>query len=380
MAGDYYSVLGVERSTTGSDLKKAYRKKAMKYHPDTNPDNPEAEEKFKEISEAYEVLNDPEKRNLYDQLGHDAYTTSAKGGGPGAGGVDPFDIFSQAFGGAGSIFEEIFGGGGGGRRRRSGPQPGADLRYDMQITFEEAVFGCDKQVEINKTAACDTCTGSGLAAGATRTRCNQCGGSGQMTISQGFFSVRQPCTRCQGSGETVDRPCGGCHGSGTTSKPKKIQIHIPAGVDSNSRLRVAGEGDAGARGGAPGNLYVVLHIKEHDVFQREGNDIIVDMPIDFPTAALGGSIEVPTISGMANLKVPPGTQNGTVMRMRGKGVPSLQGRGRGDQHVRIAVEVPRNLRTHQREKLQEFAKSLDDAVHPKLRAFLSRVTSIFSEK
>lgn len=384
MAKDYYQTLGVSKGVSPDELKKAYRKLAIKFHPDKNPDEKEAEARFKEISEAYDVLRDEKKRAIYDQLGHEGYTQRGRGGGGGAGGVDPFDIFSQVFGGGGggSIFEEFFGGGGGGggRRRRGGPSPGADLRYDMQISFEEAVFGADKQIDVRKAVQCGGCTGSGVAPGASKKHCHTCNGTGQVSMSQGFFSIRQPCQQCNGSGDIIDKPCRDCGGSGKVNESRKIEIHIPAGVDTGSRLRVGGEGEAGFRGGPPGDLYVVLHIQEHDVFARDGNDIIVEMPIDFPTAALGGSISVPTISGIANLKIPPGTQNGSIFRMRGKGVPSLRGHGRGDQHVRIAVEVPRNLNRKQKENLEVFSKSLDEGVHPRLRQFMSRVKGIFNNK
>lgn len=385
MAKDYYETLGVSKGVAADELKKAYRKLAIKYHPDKNPDNAEAEATFKEISEAYDVLRDDEKRAIYDQLGHAGYTQRGRGGG-GGGTVDPFDIFSQVFsgggGGGGSIFEEFFGGGGGGggRRSRGGPAPGADLRYDIQISFEEAVFGADKQIDVRKAVKCGGCTGSGVSPGSSKSRCRTCNGTGQVSMSQGFFSIRQPCQKCSGSGDIIDKPCRDCSGSGKVNESRKIEIHIPAGVDTGSRLRVAGEGEAGFRGGPSGDLYVVLHIQEHDVFARDGNDIIVEMPIDFPTAAIGGTISVPTISGIANLKIPAGTQNGSIFRMRGKGVPSLRGHGRGDQHVRIAVEIPRNLNRKQRENLEVFAKSLDDGVHPRLRQFMSRVKGIFNNK
>ena len=382
MAQDYYEMLGVGRSTGDDELKKAYRKMALKYHPDKNQDDPEAEAKFKEISEAYDVLSDQSKRSMYDQLGHEGYTRRGRMGGGGGGGgfTDPFEIFSQVFGGGGGgggggIFDEIFGGGQ--RRSRSGPQPGADLRYDMQIAFEDAAYGADRQVSIEKAEACDTCSGSGVHPGSSKRSCGHCNGSGQVTMSQGFFSVRQPCNRCSGTGEIIDKPCGKCSGCGQVKRSKTIEIHIPAGVDTGQRLRVSAEGEAGFRGGAPGDLYVVLHVMEHDVFKRDGDDVIVEVPISYATAALGGNIEVPTIAGPAKLKIPAATQTGTVFRLRGKGIPSIRGRGRGDQHVVVTVEVPKGMSRKQKENLEAFAQSLDDDVHPKAKLFAERVSAIF---
>ena len=332
MAQDYYEILGVSRDATPDQLKKAYRKKAIKYHPDKNPDDKAAEEKFKEASEAYEVLNDPQKRQTYDQLGHEGYTRRGQMGGGGGTHVDPFDIFSQVFGGGGGgIFEEFFGGGG--RRSRGGPQQGNDLRYDQKITFEEAVFGVDKKISVPRAVNCERCKGQGGEPGSGKKSCGRCGGSGQVTMSQGFFSVRETCGDCRGRGEILEKPCTDCRGQGRTRKTKTIEIHIPAGVDTGARLRVSGEGDAGAMGGPPGDLYVVLEVQNHEIFKRQGNEVIVELPISYPTAVLGGSVDVPTVSGLAKLKIPAGTQNGSVLRLRGKGIPALRGGGRGDQHV-----------------------------------------------
>ncbi len=375
-------MLGVSRTATQDELKKAYRKMAVKYHPDKNPDDKEAEDKFKEVSEAYEVLNDSSKRSIYDQVGHDAYVRRGRGGASGGGGhTDPFDLFSQVFGGgggggSGSIFEEFFGGGR--RQSRNGPQAGSDLRYDLQIQFEDAVYGADKQIELKKAEHCDKCKGEGAEPGTSKRSCPQCGGAGQVTMTQGFFSVRQPCQQCNGAGEIMDKPCSKCRGDGRVNKQKTIEIHIPAGVDTGARLRVSGEGEPGARGGPSGDLYVVLHVGEHEFFQREGNDIILDLPLDFPTAALGGTVKVPTIAGTAQLKIKTGTQNGTIFRLRGKGVPSIRGHGRGDQHVRIAVEIPTNLNKEQRKRLKAFGDSLDDSAHPRLGAFTEKVKKIFA--
>lgn len=371
MANDYYETLGVGRSATQDDIKKAYRKLAIKYHPDKNPGDKEAEESFKEVSAAYEVLSDEQKRRKYDQFGHEAYTRSGRGGGET---VDPFDIFAQFFGGSG--FDSFFGGGS--SRQQSGPQPGADLRYNLQIDFEDAVFGADREIEIPRAETCSRCSGSGCEEGTSRRSCTSCHGTGQVTMAQGFFSIRQRCPNCRGTGEVIETPCRQCNGEGRVQKKKRIQIRIPAGVDTGSRLRVAGEGEAGRRGGPCGDLYVVMHVREHDVFERDGEDLFCEVPLAFHLAALGGKIQVPTVGGPAELKIPAGTQSGTVFRLRGKGIPSLRGYGRGDEHVRVVIEVPTNLNGAQKEKLQEFGDSCDERVHPKLRAFLKKAKRFFS--
>ncbi len=381
---DYYQLLGVTKNVNADELKKAYRKQALKYHPDKNPDNPEAESKFKEISQAYEVLSDSSKRSVYNQIGHDAYVRKGHGGaGAGsAGSFDAFDLFSQVFGGGGgsggSIFDEFFGGGDK-RQSRTGPQTGADLRYDLKIAFEDAVYGADKKINVHKADVCERCKGEGIEAGSGKRRCNTCGGTGQMTITQGFFSVRQPCQQCSATGEIIEKPCRKCRSSGWVNKNKSIQIRIPAGVETGSRLRVSGEGEPGVRGGRPGDLYVVLHVGEHEFLTRDGDDILIEVPIDFSTATLGGTIKVPTISGSANLKIKAGTQNGTIFRLKGKGVPSLRGQGRGDQHVKIIIEIPGNLNKTQREKLKEFSESLNADVYPRLNSFLDKVKQLFNQ-
>lgn len=380
MATDYYETLGVNRQVKPDELKKAYRKLALKYHPDRNKGDKEAEAKFKEVSEAYEVLSDEEKRSLYDRLGHDAFTQRGRGVGGGGQHVDPFDIFSQVFGGSmGSIFDEFFGGAAGGRGRR-GPQQGNDLRYDLEIDFEEAVFGARKRLDVRKMEACDRCSGSGAEPGSTKRTCPQCGGTGQTTVSQGFFSVREPCHACRGVGEITERPCSGCRGEGQVQRRKSIEITIPPGVDTGARLRVAGEGEPGRRGGPPGDLYVVLHAREHDVFKRRGNDVIVELPLDFATLAMGGTTQVPTLTGMADLKIPAGTQHGAVMRMRGKGIPSLAGLGRGDQLVQVKVEVPRKLNARQKERLKAFAEACSDDTYLERKRFNDRVKRMFQDR
>ncbi len=371
MAHDYYELLGVDRTVNAEELKKAYRKLAVKYHPDKNPNDKDAEERFKEVSAAYEVLSNTTKRRQYDQLGHEAYVNRGRGGG---GNVDPFDIFSQVFGG--SIFDNFFGGGN--TRSQTGPQRGVDLRYDMEIDFVDAIFGADKSIEIPRAESCERCSGSGCEPGTTKNSCSHCRGTGQVTMTQGFFSVRQPCPYCQGAGERIENPCRECRGEGRVQKRKKIQLHIPAGVDTGSRLRVSGEGEGGVRGGRGGDLYVVIHVRNHEIFTRDGDDIHCEVPIPFTTAALGGQIDVPTVSGTAEINVPPGTQHGGVFRLRGKGVPSVRGHGRGDLLVHILVEVPTNLNALQREKLEEFAQCCDEKSYPSLKDFLKKAKTLFS--
>lgn len=374
MAKDYYEILGVDRGVSQDDLKKAYRKLAMKYHPDRNPGDKEAEEQFKKVSEAYEVLSNEDKRRQYDQVGHDAFTR--KGGGSPSGGhtVDPFDLFSQVFSGGG-IFDGFFGGGAAGR---SGPRSGADLRYDLEVDFEEAVFGTEKSITIPQAVACDRCNGSGSEPGSGKRTCAHCRGQGQVRVAQGFFSVSQPCPHCQGQGEVIEKPCRKCHGEGHVSQRKTIPIRIPAGVDTGMQLRVAGAGQAGRRGGPPGDLRVVIHVRPHDVFTREDDDIFCEIPLPFHVAALGGKVKVPTINGATEIRIPAGTQSGAHFRLREKGIPSLRGYGRGDQHVRVTVEVPVKLSNVQRQKLQEFADSCDDSTNPKWREFLEKAKRFFT--
>src|SRR5437762_9280492 len=335
---DYYEVLGVEKAVPVEEIKKAYRKLAVKYHPDKNPEDKASEEQFKELGEAYEVLSDPQKRAAYDQYGHAAFDRRA--GGFGRGGFhDPFEVFREVFGGGG-IFEDLFGGG---RSDPTQPQRGDDLRYDMEITFEEAAHGTEKEISVTKLDQCHTCHGTGRTSESKVKTCTACGGRGQVVSSRGIFSIAQTCSRCHGAGRIIDNPCRSCQGSGQREQTSKIRIRIPAGVDTGARLRSSGNGEAGARGGPPGDLYVVLHVKQHELFQREGDDLICEVPISFVQATLGAEIEVPTLSSKANIKIPPGTQTGTVFRLKGKGVKNVQGYGVGDLHVRVHVEVP----THQ---------------------------------
>jgi molecular chaperone DnaJ len=379
---DYYHVLGVERSATPEEVKKAYRKLAVKHHPDKNPGDHSAEEKFKELGEAYEVLSSVDKRAAYDRFGHQAFTQGGGMGGFGGGGMhDPFDVFREVFGsgrGGGGIFESIFGDAGsqdGGER--GGRGRGADLRYDMRITFQEAARGVEKEIEIAKLQACDTCHGSGAEPGSKVTTCSTCGGHGQVAVTRGFFNIAQTCPRCRGAGQTIEKPCHTCHGDGRVEKTAKIKIKIPAGVEDGTRLRSSGQGEGGARGGASGDLYVVLHVEPHEIFQREGTDLYCSVPISFARAALGGEVKVPTLEGSAVLKVPAGTASGKVFRLRGKGLPEVHGRGTGDLHVKLYVEVPTRLNHEQRQKLQTFADSCDENTHPEETSFFKKAKDFF---
>ena len=383
---DYYNLLGVSKTASDTEIKKAYRKLAIKYHPDKNQGDKKAEEKFKQISQAYEVLSDKSKRSQYDQFGHEAFTSGGRSthGFGGGGFHDPMDVFSQFFGGSAgggsSFFEDLFGGGGG-RRSASSAVDGADLRYDMEIDFEDAVYGADKKITIPRMGACDKCDSTGCEPGSGRKTCTRCGGSGQVALSQGIFSVRQTCPSCQGAGEIVEKPCRNCRGTGRVHTEKKLQIHIPPGVDTGSRLRVSGEGESGLRGGRTGDLYVFIHVRKHNIFHREGNDIICELPISYTTAALGGVVEVPTISGKAKMKIPAGTQNATILRLKGKGVPALRGGSRGNMHVKIFVEVPQKLSKEQKAELEKFNALLEDSKnHPLKSEFENRAKPFLSDK
>jgi molecular chaperone DnaJ len=367
---DPYEVLGVTRSATMEEIKISYRKLAMRYHPDRNPGDGAAEEQFKEISQAYDILIDPEKRAAFDRYGHAAF----QGTGGGGGFHDPFDLFREVFGsGGGGIFEHFFGGGGGGEQGR-----GADLRYDLEIKLEEAARGAEKEIEIRKTGRCSDCGGSGAGPGAHLHTCPTCRGRGQVIASRGFFQVAQPCPRCGGAGQTFDHPCKSCRGEGRAEASSRIKLKIPAGIEDGSRLRSSGNGDAGVRGASSGDLYVVIHIREHPVFARDGDDLFCEIPVSFVTAALGGEINVPTLEGKASVKIPAGTQSGTIFKLRGKGMPHLRGSGHGQLMVRVAVEVPTKLTAEQRRKLQEFAESCGDQNTPITKGFLERAKEFFS--
>lgn len=376
---DYYEVLGVERGGSQEDIKKAYRKMAVKFHPDKNPGDKEAEEKFKEVGEAYEALSDPQKRAAYDQYGHSAFDRTRGGFGQGRGFHDPFEIFREVFSGGassgGSIFEDLFGGGG--RSDPTGPQRGSDLRYDMEISFEEAVRGTEKEISLTKLETCDHCHGSGAETGSGRKQCPTCHGRGQVVMARGIFSIAQTCPRCKGAGQIIDKPCKTCSGEGRREKNSKVKLRIPAGVDTGARLRSSGNGEGGMRGGPPGDLYVVLHVKPHDIFQREGDDLVCEVPIQFTDAALGAEIEVPTLTEPAQIRIPAGTQNGTVFRLKGRGVKNVQGYGNGDLHVRVTVEVPTKLNNTQKAKLKEFADVCDLSVSPMRESFFERAKNLF---
>jgi len=370
---DYYEVLGVERSVGEEEIKKAYRKLAVKYHPDKNPGDKTAEEKFKELGEAYEVLCDAQKRAAYDQYGHAAFDRRAAGFGRAGGFHDPFEVFREVFGG-GSIFEDLFGGS---QRDPSQPQRGDDLRYDLELSFEEAAHGCEKEITVTKPERCDVCQGSGAEAGSRARTCPTCGGRGQVITSRGIFSIAQTCPNCQGAGRVIDKPCKACRGNGRRERTSKITLRIPAGVDTGSRLRSSGNGEAGWRGGPSGDLYVILHVRPHEIFQRDGDDLLCEVPVSFVQAALGDEIEVPTLEGKASIKVPAGTQPGTMFRLKGKGVKNIQGYGHGDLHVRIAVEVPTQLSAAQKAKLQEFAQLCNGKESPLSQGFFEKAKKLF---
>lgn len=371
---DYYEVLGVGKNASDEEIKKAYRKLAMKYHPDRNPGDKSTEEKFKESAEAYEVLSDPEKRKRYDQYGHEGVASAF---GPGGFSWQNFthaadfsDIFESIFGGFGG-FEEIFGGGGRGRTR-SGAMRGSDLRYDIEIDFEEAAQGCAQQIDIPRLEICSQCDGSGAARGSGRRTCPHCRGSGQIRTSQGFFSISRTCGHCGGVGDVVESPCPACRGQGRVQKTKKLTVKIPAGVHTGSRLKIGGEGEAGVRGGGHGNLYVVVNVRPHELFERHEDDILCEVPVSFPLASLGGEVDVPTLEGKLKLKIPPGTQSGKVFRLRGRGIPNVHGYGRGDELVRIIVETPTKLNDEQRKLLEKFAEIGGEKIHPIGKSFLEK--------
>ncbi len=370
---DYYEVLGVSRDVEIDEIKKSYRRLAVKYHPDKNPGDKAAEEKFKELGEAYEALSDPQKRAAYDQYGHAAFDPRMRGR-AGGGFHDPTDIFREVFGGGGSIFEDLFGGG---RRDPNEPERGADLRYDMELTFEEAANGTEKEITVSKLERCDTCHGAGAEPGSKSKACPTCGGRGQVISSRGIFSIAQTCPRCEGTGRVIEKPCKICQGAGRKEKTTTIKIRVPAGVDTGSRLRSSGNGEAGLRGGPSGDLYVVLHVKPHEIFQRDSDDLLCEVPVSFVQAALGAEVEVPTLSGKAHIKVPPGTQPGTTFRLKGKGIKNVQGFGSGDLHVRVTVEVPTHLNHDQKTKLQEFAATCDESVNPLTKSFFEKAKSFF---
>jgi len=369
---DYYEVLGVARGASDDDLKKAYRRLAIQLHPDRNPGNKQAEERFKEVNEAYQVLSDPERRAQYDRFGHSAFQ-GPQGQGP-FGGFDFSQGFEEVFS---DIFGDFFGTGRG--RARSRSRRGDDLRYDLEVEFEEAARGTEKVVRFQRLTLCESCNGTRARGGSTGARqCPNCRGTGQVRTQQGFFSISTTCSQCRGEGTIISDPCPKCQGQGRSRKQESLSVRIPPGVDNGSRLKLRGEGEAGYGGGTPGDLYVIIHVKEHSLFVRQENHIVIEVPISFPQAALGCEIEVPTLEGKVNLKVPSGTQSGKVLRLKGKGIVDLHGYGRGDQLIRVVVETPRSLTSRQRELLEEFAKLDGKAVnHPLSKGFVDQIKKMF---
>jgi len=364
-------VLGVGRTATEVELKSAYRKLALQFHPDRNPNNPDAEEKFKEVSEAYAILADSEKRSVYDRYGHAGLGSAGQGVGFDSSVFQDFnDIFGEFFG-----FGDLFGGGGG--RRRSRVQRGADLREDLTLEFEEAFFGTETQVTVRRHEACEDCRGSGAAPGKSPTTCRSCNGRGQVRYQQGFFSIARTCPTCQGTGSVITDPCTKCKGEGRILRQRTVDAKVPAGVEDGTRIRFAGAGEVGQFGGPAGDLYVVLHVKEHPFFEREGNDLRCVVPISVTQAAMGAEIRVPTMEGEHTLKVPEGTQPGTTLRIRNKGVPVLNGHGKGDLYVQARVQIPNRLSKRERELLQELETTAKVDNHPMLRSLLGKVKDIF---
>ncbi|EOW2078159.1 molecular chaperone DnaJ [Vibrio mimicus] len=370
---DFYEVLGVGRDASERDIKKAYKRLAMKYHPDRNSGDAGAAEKFKEVKEAYEILTDAQKKAAYDQYGHAAFEQGAGGFG-GGGGADFGDIF-------GDVFGDIFGGG----RRGGGPraQRGSDLRYNMELSLEEAVRGCSKEIEVPTLVHCDACDGSGAKKGTSAQTCGTCHGHGQVQMRQGFFAVQQTCPTCHGKGKIIKDPCNVCHGQGRKQKTKTLNVKIPAGVDTGDRIRLAGEGEAGEMGAPAGDLYVQVHVKEHHIFERDGNNLYCEVPVSFAMAALGGEVEVPTLDGRVSLKVPAETQTGRMFRMRGKGVKGVRSAALGDLIVKLVVETPVNLSARQKELLKEFEESCGGEAatkhKPKAEGFFNGVKKFFDD-
>jgi molecular chaperone DnaJ len=360
---DYYEVLGVNRQANAAELKTAYRKLALQYHPDRNPGDAVAEDRFKEASEAYEVLSDPEKRARYDRFGHAGNVFE------GFGGFNPSSINDVL----GEIFGDIFGGG---RTRRGGRNRGADLRYNLEVTFEEAAFGSEVQVKIPKPKRCEACEGTGSRDKQLRT-CPSCGGAGELRYTQGFFSVSRPCTTCGGAGSMPTAPCPQCRGSGRIEAQSTLTVKIPPGVDTGTRVRLTGEGEPGEHGGPPGDLYVVVHVKDHPLFVREDTEVLCEMPISFVQASLGAQLDVPTLEGKVKFKIPAGTQSGKVFRLKGKGIPHLHGSGRGDQHVRVVVETPTHLTAEQKALLERFGELASEQTHPQTKSFFDKVRELF---
>jgi len=383
---DYYELLGIAKSASADELKKAYRKLAMKYHPDRNKGDKAAEEKFKEISEAYEVLSDTKKRQSYDQYGHDGLKSQFGPGGFDFGrdfthGADLQDILSNLFGGGGGMFDGFMGGGGGRRRQNpNAPQQGADLRFDIEIDFEEAAFGSEREITLPISVQCDDCTGSGMTPGSKKETCRQCGGQGSVISGGGFFQVRQTCPLCKGEGQFATSPCNKCSGTGRVKTRKRITLKIPRGVETGSRLRLSGKGEGGVRGGPSGDLYVVIRVKPHALFKRQEDDLYCTLPVPFDILALGGTVQVPTLDGFAKLKISAGTETGKIYRLRSKGMPNVEGYGRGDLHAQIITEIPVKLSSAQKKALAEYQNAIVEKNYPASKKFKEQAEKFFERK
>lgn len=373
---DLYEALGLQRGASDDEIKKAYRKLAKKYHPDLNPGDKTAEAKMKEVNAAYEILSDPEKKARYDQFGHAGVDPSYGGGSAQYGGFEDFDL--------GSIFDSFFGGGmGGGQSRRNGPRKGENIRASVTLSFEEAAFGCEKQITVNRVETCPDCGGTGAKPGTSPETCPDCHGTGQIKITQrtilGMMSTSSPCPRCRGTGKIIKEPCATCRGTGSMRRQRTITVQIPAGIDHGQTISVRGEGNVGQNGGPAGDIYVTVNVTPHEIFKRRGQDVMVELPVTFVQAALGAELVVPTIDGKISYTMPEGTQPDTVFRIRGKGIPNLNGRGRGDQFIKVKIEIPRNLTHEQKEILRQFDDSVGDAQFGEKKGFFEKMKDLFNK-
>ena len=373
---DLYEVLELQKGASEEEIKKAYRRLAKKYHPDLNPGNKEAEEKMKEVNAAYEILSDPEKKARYDQFGHAGVDPSYGAGGGGYaqyGGFEDFDL--------GSIFDSFFGGGMGAQTRRNGPRRGENIQVNLNLTFEEAAFGCEKEITVNRVEKCPDCNGTGAKPGTSAETCPDCHGTGQVKTTQrtvfGVFSSTAPCSRCHGTGKIIKEPCSTCRGTGSVRKSRTLTVKIPAGIDNGQTISMRGEGHAGANGGSPGDIYVTVNVKPHALFKRRGQDVMIEMPVTFVQATLGAELTVPTIDGKVSYNMPEGTQPDTIFRIRGKGIPKLNGRGRGDHYVKVKIEIPRNLNHEQKEILRKFDDSIGDGQYKEKKGFFDKMKDLF---